>query len=122
MYKKTVCLDFDGVIHSYISGWLPDVTELVDPPVEGAFKFIETLLEAGYDVAVHSSRSHKEGGIEAMKKWFLKHGMEEEIFNQINFPAFKPPAILYIDDRGYQFDGKFPTVEYIDEFKPWYKD
>jgi len=36
----------------------------------------------------------------------------------IEITAIKPRAI-YIDDRGYQFTGTFPSIEYISKFKPW---
>ena len=41
-FKKIVVMDFDGVIHSYKSGW-KGVTEIPDPPVEGVKEFIEEL-------------------------------------------------------------------------------
>ena len=35
-YKRTIIVDFDGVINSYISGWNDDgPLALPDPPVEG---------------------------------------------------------------------------------------
>jgi hypothetical protein len=33
----------------------------------------------------------------------------------------KPAAMLYIDDRAYQFNGTFPSVDYVRDFLPWYK-
>ena len=35
MGKKTVVFDFDGVIHSYKSGWQGSATIIPDPPVPG---------------------------------------------------------------------------------------
>lgn len=114
---KTICLDFDGVIHSYTSRWIgADV--IPDPPVPGAFNFIREALNHGYKVAVFSSRSHQEGGIEAMIDWFCDHGGGDI---DVDFPEAKPPAILYIDDRGFHFQGEFPPFEYVENFKPWNK-
>ena len=48
--KKTVVFDFDGVIHSYTSGW-KGATIIPDPPVEGieqALKDIQTMLSNNY--------------------------------------------------------------------------
>jgi len=39
MSKPILCLDFDGVIHSYSSGW-KGADVIPDPPVPGAFDFI----------------------------------------------------------------------------------
>ena len=126
MAKKTICIDFDGVIHRYDSPWTTH-EEIADGPVDGAIAFIKEMLADGYDVAIHSSRSHSDGGTLAMCKWFHEHLRKTEtesyievFMNLVKFPLYKPPALIYIDDRGYRFEGKFPTVADI-ERKPWNK-
>lgn len=69
--KPILCLDFDGVIHSYVSGW-KGATVIPDPPVFGALEFIVTALDT-FEVHILSSRSHKWGGRRAMKKWLYAH-------------------------------------------------
>ena len=50
MYIPTVSFDFDGVIHSYRSGW-KGAAVIPDPPVEGIKEVIEQLLKRiGVDV------------------------------------------------------------------------
>lgn len=67
MNKPILCLDFDGVIHSYLSGW-KGAHFIPDPPVSGAMAFLIEAVKA-FDVQIFSSRSHQEGGIAAMKAW-----------------------------------------------------
>lgn len=43
MYIPTVSFDFDGVIHSYRSGW-KGAAVIPDPPVEGIKEVIEQLI------------------------------------------------------------------------------
>lgn len=68
-FKKIILFDFDGVIHSYKSGWYgPRVIK--DEPVTGAIEFIiALLLNTNYEVCIYSSRSKHFGGRRAMKKW-----------------------------------------------------
>jgi hypothetical protein len=66
-FKPILCLDFDGVIHSYTSGW-KGAAVIPDPPVLGALEFIVTALER-FEVHILSSRSHQWGGRRAMKRW-----------------------------------------------------
>jgi len=119
--KQTIICDFDGVIHSYKSGWKgADVCP--DQPVEGAIEWLNNMAR-DFKIAILSSRSHQEGGIEAMRKYVLEHGVtyqhieDESIF----FPTEKVPAIMSIDDRGFRFNGTFPSKLEIDNFLPWYK-
>lgn len=42
--KQTVVFDFDGVIHSYISGW-KESTTIPDPPVPGIAEAMNRQLE-----------------------------------------------------------------------------
>lgn len=71
--KPILCLDFDGVIHSYTSGWKgPRV--IPDPPVPGALEFIvEVLKSENYQLMIYSSRSRYLGARRAMKKWLYNH-------------------------------------------------
>ena len=45
-YKPTVVFDFDGVIHSYTSGW-KGTAEIPDPPVPGIGEAITKLRQLG---------------------------------------------------------------------------
>lgn len=118
MSKLTICLDFDGVCHSYTSGWM-GIHIIPDPPVDGLFGFISEALNNGFDIAVYSTRSESELGIEAMKQWFEKHSPGST--QHISFPDKKPLAFVGLDDRVITFDGVFPDIETLKNFKPWNK-
>lgn len=120
--KPNLNIDFDGVIHSYKSGW-KGITVIHDEPVDGAFEALRRYCH-DFTVNIYSTRSNSEDGINAMKEWFLKHGWpknenEEPVYLQ--FPKNKPPALLTIDDRGFCFEGKFPSNQWIKDFRPWNK-
>jgi hypothetical protein len=117
--RKTIVVDFDGVLHSYTSGW-KGATVVPDPPVEGALAWLTAAVQR-FDVAISSSRTREKGGIEAMRDWLLREGLEPHVVDQIKFPRTKIPAHVYIDDRGWRFDGAFPALDALDAFEPWYK-
>jgi hypothetical protein len=132
--QKTILCDFDGVLHSYVSGW-QGARVIADPPVDGAIDWLVSFLENYCDVpeaygamappgefkfCIYSSRSHQWGGLKAMKQWLVTHGLAAPYLEVLSFPIFKPPAWLTIDDRAICFMGVFPTVEQIRNFKPWY--
>lgn len=128
-----VLVDFDGVIHSYSSGW-QGADVISDPPVEGAIDWLIAHLPVpdalgmsepykGPEVQIYSARSRQSGGIKAMKAWLVKYGVDEWYFRDdiLKFPTQKPAAFLTIDDRAICFDGNFPTSEQILAFEPWNK-
>ena len=104
MAKPILCLDFDGVIHSYASGWKGSVRNIPDDPVPGALEFIVKAVEH-FDVHIFSTRSHQFGGRWAMKRWLRKQyfrlgmslsGADEETFQNpfwkwISETAFADP-------------------------------
>ncbi len=136
-FNPIICVDFDGVIHSYTSGW-KGAHRVDDDPVSGAIEFLIKHLprplsggENGGDlnnhegpiVCVYSSRSKELGGIIAMQEWLVKHGLPKEYIDDdiLTFPTQKPSAFLTIDDRAICFNGTFPTTKEMASFKPWNK-
>ena len=71
MRKPILLIDFDGVLHSYKTGW-QGATKIPDLPVPGALQF---LVEAThyFRVNIYSSRSNQWSGKRAMKKWLFHH-------------------------------------------------
>lgn len=116
MSKQTVVFDFDGVIHSYTSGW-QGTTVVADPPVPGIKESIADIREAGYKVVVVSTRCNTIPGMEAITKYLDEHEIVVDAVLKD-----KPPAIVYIDDRAICFDGRPETLlNKIKVFKPWNK-
>jgi hypothetical protein len=127
--KPLLCLDFDGVIHSYSSGW-KGADVIPDPPVPGALRFIVKAMEF-FRVAIFSSRSAQPGGQAAMQQWLgywsvdPAHGMpgdfDHAIWSEIEWPMQKPSAFVTLDDRALTFTGEWPDMETLITFKPWNK-
>lgn len=129
MGQPILCVDFDGVIHSYTSGWKGEGV-VADPPVPGALRWLWKACEF-WDVQIYSSRSKSEEGLHAMKLWMAKacaneFDMEHPMNNSpfpITFAHEKPAAFLTIDDRAICFEGDFSDLNPADllSFKPWNK-
>lgn len=117
-WKPILCVDFDGVLHSYTSGW-QGADVVADSAVPGAAEWLEDALEI-FEVHIYSSRTSQKGGIRAMQEWCaLEFG--GEFTKQLHFPEQKPAAFLTIDDRAICFDGNWPDVKKLQAFKPWNK-
>ena len=116
--KKTVVFDFDGVIHSYTSGW-KGATVIHDEPVTGIEKALKDIHGAGYEIVVVSTRCAEREGMVAINDWLFENGLLRYVDK---ICKEKPPAIVYVDDRAICFDGHPETLlEKINNFKPWNK-
>lgn len=114
--KKTVVFDFDGVIHSYVSGW-DNATTIMDVPTPGIREVIDELKQKGYEIIINSTRCKEHGGIEAIA---LYCKLNEIYYNFIS--DVKPAAVAYVDDRAIFFDGDPDSlVEKIENMNPWSK-
>ena len=113
---KTVVFDFDGVVHSYTSGWKgPEI--VLDPPVPGIREAIEEIRKNGYQVAIVSTRCTNIYGRRAIVEWLKKYGIKVDAVL-----LEKPPAICYIDERAICFDGHPETLlEKIRGFRTWHE-
>ena len=126
-----LCVDFDGVLHSYTSGW-KGARIIPDPPVDGAIEWLRSLLGypenvgigsryLDFKVCIYSSRSRYWGGRKAMKRWLMKNGLDKYEIELIDFPLVKPAAFVQLDDRAITFTGTFPDPKELLKFKPWNK-
>lgn len=129
--KPILCLDFDGVIHSYKSGWQGGTTIIPDPYVPGFFKWaIEAVKH--FKLVVYSSRSKDLDAPRAMREWLGTQSINAieagevssdfdwgSLFPYIEFAHEKPPAFLTIDDRAWCFDGTWPDPKRLLAFKTW---
>lgn len=157
-YRPLLCLDFDGVIHGYHSGW-QGAAIIRDPPVPGIGLYLLNVLPH-CRVAVFSSRSRSLRGRRAMRRYvrdllrdavmqypmrastawsmladkpvesepwtvYDKRDQADEIFAYIEWPWFKPPAVVTIDDRALTFNGDWDDPAYSPDrlyaFQPWNK-
>lgn len=129
--KKTLCIDFDGVIHSYESGWQKDAeipeAAIPDPPVPGAISWLVGMSHY-YKLAIYSTRSSHPEGRKAIQAWIEEHVFDyldensdefKRVMESITFPDSKPPAIITLDDRAICFRGTFPSRQEIENFRPW---
>jgi hypothetical protein len=128
MNKYTVCVDFDGVLHSYTSPWINAHT-IPDPPVEGAIEWLLAMLEK-FEVVIFSTRCKTWRGRRAMRRWLTTQSecncgepFGACILHDVKFAKTKPPALIYLDDRAVRFTGpdSWPTVDQIHRSRPWNK-
>ena len=102
---RTIAVDFDGVIHSYTSGWTG--LEPTDPPEMGARPFIQALLDKGYKVVIFSTRATRDEGRALIRAWLIKWEFPEE---QLVVTAVKPAAVAYVDDRAVPYHRVTPET------------
>ncbi len=118
--RWTVAVDVDGVLHQYDGNW-QGAEVLNGLPVPGAIKWLEIITEE-YDVAICSTRCATPEGCLAIKLWLQKHGISPLALSRITVEAGKPPALLYVDDRGWRFDGiNWPLPEDVRDASPWWR-
>lgn len=135
LYAKVVAIDFDGVIQQHITPWDSKNPHIIpDGPVPGALEFMAELLFNGFEIVIFTLRARETAVKEAVYEWLHHHWgtLPAALLDQIGDDHFiiensnkivvtheKPQACLYIDDHGYHFTGTFPTIEFIQNFKPW---
>lgn len=122
MEQKSVCIDFDGVIHDYSCGW--QGIDVFDKVLPGASKATHRLHDAGYMIIIHTTRNDTP----ALREFLNKNDI---CFDYINHNPNQPEgsergkvkADVYLDDRGVCFRGSWSdAVDQILHFKTWQQD
>jgi hypothetical protein len=123
-HKPILCLDFDGVIHSYENGWQNGA--IYGTPTPGFFDWLVEAQEH-FTIVIYSSRSKDPDGVAAMGAWLIDHAAlwraetGRPLTLNVGFAHQKPPAFLTIDDRALTFEGDwkhYPPAD-LRAFKPW---
>ncbi len=127
-FLPIICVDFDGVIHSYEKGWQGG--GIYGEVVPGFFEWVERVRHH-VKLVIYSSRSKTEEGTAAMAAWLhgkrtaWMEGHPERRSTELlyEFAHEKPAAWLTIDDRAICFQGNWSATELQPEallaFKPW---
>lgn len=116
----TIAIDFDGVIHAHESEWT-DAHDILDGPVPGAFDFIRHAIDQGHRIVIFTARAKTATVVPHIYAWLRTYGLEERYTWAIDITCIKPAAVLYIDDRGWCFDGTWPPLDKVVAFTPWNK-
>ncbi len=126
--KQTLCVDFDGVIHSYEDGWQNGL--IYGTVVPGFFTWAERVMSR-FHLVIYSSRSAAlEHRIPMhlwleyhLQRWVASGGNRWLTMERFAFSDVKPAAWLTIDDRAVCFTGDWTApalqLEALLAFKPW---
>jgi hypothetical protein len=118
--RFSVGIDFDGVLHQYDGDWQGhDV--IPGGPVDGAIEWL-TKIAQHFDVWINSTRCATEAGCQAIREWLRHYELPVDTEDAITISPDKKPCLIYVDDRGWRFDGKnFPSPEQIHAARPWWR-
>lgn len=92
-FSRTIAFEFDGIIHSYKSGW-QGIDIIPDPPIPGIKEIIDKLRNNGYLVVIFSVRCEHKDGEKAIIDWLQKYNIFVD-----DIVYTKPSAFCYIDDK-----------------------
>jgi hypothetical protein len=110
--ENTIDIDFGGTIcaHGDIAG---------KPLADDTFAKLESYLDAGILVVIHTALAAKPENVEEIIQWFEDNGFDR--VDELIITAVKPHAHMVVDDLAYRSeDGNLPTVEEFRAFRPWW--
>ncbi len=113
--RRTLAVDFDGVIANYDGYKGPGV--LGDPRAD-VREALHTLKNEGWKIIINTTRGQQE-----LAKYLAQHGIPFDEFNSnsdYNTQGIKPVADVYWDDRAVCYSGDArKDIDAIRNFKTW---
>lgn len=107
--KPIICIDFDGVLNNY-NGYDGDN---LGTPRPGAKEFLEKLSKR-FTVIILSARRYSH-----IIRWLNEYDLWQYV---ADVTSIKPPARVYLDDRGIQFKGDYEkALKDIKNFKTYWE-
>ncbi len=100
--KKTMCVDFDGVIADYSQGFKG--VDIFGDPMPGVAETMQALTDAGWRLIVFTTRPDTP----ALRQYLEANGIPFDAINENpeqpeGANPGKPIADVYLDDRAYRF-------------------
>lgn len=117
--QKTICIDFDGVLHDYSNGFQGE--DVFGNMIGGSDIALSILKKKGWRIIIHTTRP----ATEAMKKWLKDNKIPYDYINKNpdqpkGCETSKPIADIYLDDRAICFRGRWDfIIGDIASFSPW---
>lgn len=116
---KTICIDFDGVIHDYSRGY--QGKDVFDKAIDGASNGTKVLKENGWRIIIYTTRPNTQ----KLRDWLKENDIAYDYINESpdqpeESSGCKLIADVYLDDRAVNFRGNWKwTMGDIAGFKPW---
>ena len=97
-------------------------------------RWLEHHMEAAITAHCDNAANHSLKGDASLRKhpltrridWDVMEPLEigirdaaRQFVKKIQWPKYKPPALVTIDDRALTFTGVWPTMDTLKDFKPW---
>lgn len=119
MKKKTICIDFDGVIHDYSKGWQGD--DVFGSMIPNADLGTKALKKQGFTIIIFTTRPKTDALVKWLKDNKIVYDYINENPSQPKKSSGKLIADVYLDDRGITFRGTWDEwlIEQIVSFKSW---
>ena len=118
--KRTICIDFDGVLHDYSNGFQGN--DVFGEMIPGADTATKVLKKNGNTIIIYTTRP----ATDTLKQWLKEHDISYDYINENpkqpkDSEGGKLIADMYIDDRGICFRGTWDEwfLRQIGEFQPW---
>lgn len=131
--RKSVAVDFDGVIHQWDGEWSGHHV-ISGEPISGAIEWLYTLLQT-YDIFIFTTRAETFRGRMAIRLWLRKHTPDYRWqdwyddkgptrgLRHIRATDRKRRALMYVDDRAFRFTGdNYPSANRVRGMRPWWKE
>lgn len=114
MEKKTICVDFDGVIAQY-DGFKGN--DIFGDPIDGVQSAMEVLKKKGFTIIIFTTRTASS----KLKKYLNDNHITYDYINENpdqpkGSNSGKPIADIYLDDRAICFKGNLEIRTRIHRF------
>jgi hypothetical protein len=113
--RRTIAVDFDGVIAEY-DGWKG--RGVLGLPRKDVIEALHELHAEGWKIVIHTTRGKKEVG-----PYLVQHGIPHHEINRnsdYRTLGVKPVADVYWDDRAFFYSGDARRdIQLIRQFRTW---